>query len=196
MDDFTSMIHTDSKKVQVLVIDPPWPKKKGGLRKSRIHQTRDLDYSTLGVDEIFSLLDSDVLPLVDEQNTVFLWGVDQFLAEGEDAMERRGYRRHARFIWDKGNGIAPAFTVRYSHEYLTWFYKPKMLPICQDYRGKFTTVIREKSREHSRKPNAVYSMIESLYPNAQKMDVFSREKRPGWGQFGNQPGYFETEDHS
>ena len=38
-------------------------------------------------------------------------------------MKELGYELHARIIWDKMNGIAPAFTVRFSCKYLLWFYK-------------------------------------------------------------------------
>lgn len=85
-----------------------------------------------------------------------------------------------------------AFTVRYSHEYLLWYYKPRLLPVAVAERGKFTTVIRESSREHSRKPDAAYAMIERLYPSGAFFDVFSREPRVKWTQYGNQINYFES----
>lgn len=181
-----------SEKVQVFVIDPPWPKRKGGLRGVRPNQGRQLDYQTMSVESIFKLIDESILPLADNPCNVFLWSIDQFLLQGEQEMISRGFRRHARFIWDKGNVVAPCFTVRYSHEYLVWFYRDKLMPISTEQRGKFLTVIREAGREHSRKPAAAYAMIESMYPLAVKMDVFSREKRLGWLQFGNQTDYFHS----
>ena len=35
---------SETKKYEIVYVDPPWEKKKGGLRKSRPNQTRDLDY--------------------------------------------------------------------------------------------------------------------------------------------------------
>ena len=177
----------------VLMIDPPWAKKKGGRRTTRPAQGRDLDYSTLGVDDIFQLLDAQVFPQAAEQHTVFLWGVDEFLHAGELAMEQRGYRRHARLVWDKCNGVAPAFSVRYAHEYLTWFYKPKFSPVSTASRGKLMTVLREPAREHSRKPDSAYAAVDFWFPDARKLDVFSRESRPGWAQWGNQTDHFDKE---
>ena len=101
-------------------------------------------------------------------------------------MEKLGYKLHARIIWDKTNGIAPAFTIRYSHEYLLWFYKGKMNPIEKDQRGKFTTVMREKSTKHSKKPLCSYEMIESLYPTLNKLEMYARNEREGWSVFGNE----------
>lgn len=39
-------------KYEIIYADPPWQKKKGGIRKSRPNQTRNLDYNTLPVEEI------------------------------------------------------------------------------------------------------------------------------------------------
>jgi len=176
----------------VLCIDPPWPKRKGGIRKARPGQGRELDYNTMSVDGIFGLLDRDVFPMAAGQHTVFLWGVDQFLHDGEAAMFDRGYRIHARMVWDKENGIAPAFSLRYSHEYVTWFYKPKFTPVSHETRGKFRSVIREAGRQHSRKPDGFYQTVEAWFPDARRLDVFSRENRNGWQCWGNQIGHFES----
>ena len=173
-----------------LVIDPPWKQRKTGGDRL-IAKGRAFDYPTMSVPDIFSLLDREVFPIAADQHNVFLWLIDKYLHEGEAAMEERGYKRHARFIWDKTNGVSPAFTVRYSHEYLTWFYKPKLLTIDPSQRGKQTTVIREPSRQHSRKPDAAYALIDSLYPTGKRIDVFSREKRKGWDQWGNDVTHFQ-----
>lgn len=176
--------------IDCLVIDPPWPKRKGGLRKVTPNQTRELGYPTMSVSEIFALLDREIFPMAATPHNVFLWTVDQFLIEAEQQMDSRNYRRHARLIWDKGNGVAPAFTIRYTHEYLLWFYKPQLQPVAKEMRGKLGTVIRAGNREHSRKPNDAYVYINQLYPEAKCMDVFSREPRDGWLQWGNECNKF------
>ena len=181
-----------AEPIDNFIIDPPWPKRKGGKRAARPRQGRSMDYPVMSVPDIFALLDAQVFPLASPTHNVFLWGVDQFLHAGEAEMLSRGYKLHARLIWDKGNGIAPAFTIRYAHEYLSWFYTPRLSPIAAEARGRFTTVIRSPGREHSRKPDEGYAMIEALYPGSARMDVFSRERREGWRQFGNQTGYFSA----
>lgn len=174
------------------MIDPPWPKKKGGLRSSRPNQGRELDYSTMSVPDIFDLLDAKIFPQAAGSHNVWLWCVDTFLHEAEASMAERGYRRHTRLVWNKLNGIAPAFTVRFTHEYLIWFYKPKLLPVAPEQRGRFTTVLQEKARQHSRKPDCAYAMVDALYPSSDKMDIFSREHREGWAQFGNEIDKFNS----
>lgn len=173
----------------VLVIDPPWPQKKI-LRKVRPNQKLELDYPTMQIPDIFALLDREIFSQASTQHVVFMWTIDKFLTETDCEMLQRGYRRHTRIIWDKTNGVAPNMTVRFSHEYLVWYYKPTMTRIDVTQRGKFTTVIRERGREHSRKPDAAYAMINALYPTQTKIDVFSREKRDGWAQWGNETNKF------
>lgn len=174
----------------IAMIDPPWPKKKGGLRAARPNQGRTLDYEVMTIPGIFILMDSEIFSQMNPVSMVFLWSVDEFLHAAEEQMEMRRFRRHARFIWDKTNGIAPAFSVRYSHEYLTWFYRPSFTPVALDMRGKYKTVFTEAAREHSRKPDIAYKMIGDLFPALSKIDVFSREARQGWSQWGNQTDHF------
>lgn len=174
----------------ILIIDPPWKKKKGGLRKSRPNQGRELDYSTMDTKSIFELLDNDVFCLANKQHVVFMWTIEEFLIDCDAEMEKRGYKRHVRMIWNKTNGIAPAFTIRYAHEYLIWYYKPKLLKIADEQRGKHLSIFTEQARQHSRKPNIAYSLINALYPDSSKIDVFSREKREGFDQWGDQINFF------
>lgn len=178
------------KVYDILMVDPPWKQRKGGRRKVRPNQGRSLDYPTMSVEEIFSLLDNDIFLLAARDHQVFMWAIDKYLVECEIQMLKRGYKRHCRFIWNKMNGIAPAYTVRFVHEYLIWYYKGPFAPVCTSIRGKLTTVFSERSRQHSRKPDIAYSMVRHLYPNSRKLDVFSREKRQGWDQYGNQINYF------
>lgn len=177
-------------KIGVFVIDPAWPQKKGGLRETRKNQGRNLDYRTMSVNDIFDLLDNDIFPLAQTDHCVFMWTIEKFLLSCEEEMIRRGYKRHCRMIWDKMNGVAPAFTVRFTHEYLIWYYKGRLPDISVKQRGKFPTVFREYGRQHSRKPEFSYQMIETLYPDCIKMDMFSREYREGWLQYGDQLDFF------
>ena len=61
-----------------------------------------------------------------------------------------------------------------------------MLKPCEDTRGKFTTVLREPSTKHSKKPECAYRMLEEMFPNAAKIELFSRKEREGWDCWGNQ----------
>lgn len=61
-----------------------------------------------------------------------------------------------------------------------------MLKPTKETRGKYTTVMREPSTIHSRKPICAYEMIEDMFPNANKIELFARNKRSGWDSWGNE----------
>lgn len=116
-----------------------------------------------------------------------MWTIDKYLHDTELMMKELGYDLHARIIWDKTNGVAPAFTVRYSHEYLLWFYKKgNILMPCEEAKGKYTTVLREQATKHSKKPLCAYEMIEAMFPNTSKLELFARNHRDGWDCWGNE----------
>ena len=164
----------------VVYADPPWRQLKGGLRNVRPNQGRSLDYPVLDLNGIRAILEEH------QGRVLFLWTIDKFLFNAQDIAESLGYHLHARIIWDKENGVAPAFTIRYIHEYLLWFYKKPMLKVALDIRGKLTTVLREKSTSHSRKPQCAYEFIEALYPNQSKIELFARHGREGWSSWGDE----------
>jgi len=168
------------KEYDIIYADPPWPQKKGGLRKARPNQTRWLDYPVLSLDDIQSILNRI------KGKMLFLWTIDKFLFNAEAIAKNCGYKLHARIIWDKENGIAPAFTIRFCHEYLLWCYKSPMLPVVKEMRGKLRSVLREPAKKHSVKPVRAYEYIESLYPNTSKAELFARNYRNGWDVWGNE----------
>ncbi len=54
---------------------------------------------------------------------------------------------------------------------------------------KQTTLLKALARGHSRKPDEFYALVDSLCVG-RKLDYFSREKRPGWAQYGNETAKF------
>lgn len=96
------------KKYQIIYSDPPWNQKKGNLRKCRPNQTRELDYPVMSPTECIEIQEQ-FFNNADEQHNIFMWTIDKYLHLTESEMEKRGYKLHARIIWDKGNGVAPCF---------------------------------------------------------------------------------------
>lgn len=52
--------------------------------------------------------------------------------------------------------------------------KGLMLKPASHTRGKYTTVLRERSEAHSRKPVCAYEMLEDMFPDAAKIELFAR----------------------
>ena len=180
-------IYKSDRKYEIVYTDPPWAQTKGNKRKCRPNQGKALDYDTMSLDDIITFHKDFFKHHTEDVHNVFMWTIDKYLHETEQMMKELGYELHARFIWDKENGIAPAFTVRFSHEYLLWFYKKgNILMPCEDMRGKYTTVLREPSTKHSKKPVCAYEMLENMFPNTCKIELFARNTRDNWLSWGNE----------
>lgn len=184
------MIYTDINQIEqsydLILADPPWRQTKGGKKAVREHSSGlPLDYPTLSFDEIKRHL-AKVSELNHENSILFLWTIDKYLFEAEQLAKELGYKLHARMVWDKINGIPAAFTIRYGHEYLLYMYKGKFIPVDKQARGKYHSVFHELSKRHSQKPDCVYEMIESLYPDLSKIEMYARSARMGWDSFGNE----------
>lgn len=179
------IFHTKNR-YDVVLCDPPWKQTKGGAKSVRpLSSGKPLEYTTMNLDDIQTYI-TQINSLCNQNHSFFLWTIDKYLPQAEEIMKSLGYKLHARMIWDKVTGIPAAFTVRYSHEYLLWFYKDKLPEIAKEQRGKFSDVFREKCTRHSKKPQCSYEMIEKLYPQAHKLECFARYERDGWDVFGDE----------
>ena len=179
------IFHTD-RRYDLLYADPPWKQHRGGRKSVRPNSSGvELAYPTLTLDEIKRHLEA-ADKLTGENAILFLWTIDKYLFEAQEIAESLGYKLHARMIWNKVTGIPAAFTVRFGHEYLLYMYKGKFLPIAEEERGKIHTVFTERAKRHSQKPEAAYRIIERLYPNARKLELYARNTREGFDCWGNE----------
>lgn len=179
-------ITNTDKQYDLLLADPPWQQTRGEKRKVRPNSSgKPLDYETQPLDVIQNHLFT-AKSITTENSVLFLWAIDKYLPEAEQIAHMLGYKLHARLIWDKVTGIPAAFTVRYGHEYLLYLYRGKLLPIAKNERGKIHTVFTERVKRHSQKPELAYEIIERLYPNARKLELYARNTREGWDCWGNE----------
>lgn len=175
-------------KYGIIYTDPPWEQKKGGKKSVRPNSSgRELDYNTMSMEDITTFHKQILEQNTEKQHNVFIWTIDKYLTETERFMGDFGYTRHARIIWDKVTGIPSAFTIRYAHEYLLWYYrKGNILMPRKEARGIYSDVMREQVTRHSKKPECAYRMIEDMFPQATKLELFARNTRPGWDSYGNE----------
>ena len=173
-------------KYQILQIDPPWRQSKGGKKNVRPNSSgKELDYNVMSLNDIKRII-FKASELATENHVLFLWTIEKFLPEAEQMAKELGYKLHARMIWNKVTGIPSAFTIRYGHEYMLYLYKEKLLPVAKEERGKIHSVFTEQVKKHSQKPEIAYKIIERLYPNTKKLEVFARRKKQGWDVWGNE----------
>lgn len=179
-------IYNTNERFNLILADPPWKQAKGGKKRVRPNSSgKELDYQVLPIEEIEEQL-KRATSLTECDSILFLWTIDKYLHEAQEMAERLGYKLHARMIWNKVNGIPAAFTIRFGHEYLLYMYKGKMIPVEKSMRGKIHSVFTEKVTKHSKKPVISYEIIESLYPNTRKLELYARNYRDGWFCWGNE----------
>lgn len=186
-DTYTDIYHPQ-RQYGIIYTDPPWEQTRGGKRQARPNSSGiALDYPVMSLDEI-TQFHRDVLPLLAAPyHNVFMWTIDKYLIPAEMFMDKLGYIRHARIVWNKLTGMAPAYTVRFTCEYLLWFYpKNRMLKPQDNTRGKYSTCLVEAAKRHSQKPESAYCMLEDMFPTAKKNELFARLPRTGWDCWGNE----------
>lgn len=174
------------KKYKIIYADPPWQQSKGGKKSERPNSSGEaLDYSVISLQEIEGHFIS-ALQYVNKDSVMFMWTIDKYLHEAERMAKSLGYKLHARMIWNKVTGIPAAFTIRYGHEYLLYLYRGKFIPVAKEERGKIHSVFTEQVKRHSEKPEIAYQIIERLYPETNRLEMYARKKRDGWDVWGNE----------
>jgi N6-adenosine-specific RNA methylase IME4 len=180
-------IYNTQNTYDLIVADPPWKQSKGGKKSVRPKSSgTELDYPVCTLDEIKDHLKQATSLCQGDNSILFLWTIDKYLFEAQEIAESLGYKLHARMIWNKVNGIPAAFTIRFGHEYLLYMYRGKLTPVDLNERGKIHSVFTEKVQKHSQKPDISYEIINRLYPNLKKLELYARQERDGYDCWGNE----------
>ena len=115
---------------------------------------------------------------------LWLWTTHKFMRHSFDIIDTWGFRDVSILTWKKDR-IGLGSWLRSQSEFCIMCVKGS--PVVN--LSNQSTVIEGKLREHSRKPDAFYSMVDSLCVGT-KLDYFSREQRNGWDTFGNDESKF------
>lgn len=168
------------KQYQTIVVDPPWPMEKI-LRDERPNQT-EFDYPVMDIEEIKALPVSAMA--VKDGCHIYLWTTQRFLPVAFEVFEAWGVNYQCILTWVKNVGFTP-FSWMYSTEHCL-FGRIGSLPLLKmGMRLEF----QAKVREHSRKPDIFYEIVREASPEP-RIDMFSREKREGFDQYGNETERF------
>jgi len=179
----TENLTTLDKKYHVIAIDPPWAyNEKGGFSSDDYDAQNNrgaVDYPTMTVEQIKKI----EIPSA-EDSVLFLWTTHAFLRDSFDIMKEWGFEYKATIVWDKVK-MGMGRNVRMQVEFCLLGIKGK--PIIQGSSER--DIITEPRREHSRKPEAFYEMVERMCIG-NKLDYFSRQTRKNWEHYGAEQGQF------
>jgi N6-adenosine-specific RNA methylase IME4 len=165
------IILSEDGPFNVVAIDPPW---KYGRDYDPAACRVASPYPEMSQDELLEL----DLPFADDC-ALFLWTTHQFIWDARELLDHWGFDYKAVLVWDK-NTIGMGFWLRMQCEFCLLGIRGK--PVWENTRWR--DIIREPRREHSRKPEQFYRMVEDITAGA-RLDYFSRKERPGWANGGN-----------
>jgi N6-adenosine-specific RNA methylase IME4 len=173
------------RRFGTILADPPWQFTNRTGKMAPEHR-RLLRYPTMTLDDILSLPVADLsLP----QSHLYLWVPNALISEGLEVMKRWGFTYKTNLVWYKvrkdggpdGRGVG--FYFRNVTE-LVLFGTKGSLRTFQPGRRQ-VNVITSRKREHSRKPDELYDVIEDCSPGPY-LELFARRTRPNWRQWGNE----------
>ncbi len=168
-----------------LLIDPPWRFQnrtgKVAPEHRRLHR-----YKTMTADEISAL---PVQKYLRDKSHLYLWCPNAMLAEGLQIMKAWEFTYKTNIVWYKirkdggpdGRGVG--FYFRNVTELVLFGVKGSMRTLAPGRRQ--VNVIPKRKREHSRKPDEIYDIIEQCSPGPY-LELFARERRDGWTQWGDE----------
>lgn len=170
---------------QTVLADPPWRFSNRTGKVAPEHRRLDR-YSTMELQDISDLPVQDV---VAKNAHLYLWVPNALLPEGLKVMEAWGFRYVSNIVWAKrrkdggpdGRGVG--FYFRNVTELLLFGVRGSMRTLAP--ARSQVNMIETRKREHSRKPDEQYPLIEACSPGPY-LEMFARYPQPGWVAWGDE----------
>ena len=174
------------KRYQIIYADPPWKYNSRANHKTRFRGGACGHYDLMSMDEIKKL---PIPELAADNCALFLWCTFPYLNKQIELFDHWGLRyRTVGFTWVKTNSKngKPFFGVGYydksNAEVCLLGMKGQLKPVS----NKVSSIIIAPRREHSRKPDEAKERIVELFGDLPRIELFAREKTPGWDVWGNE----------
>jgi N6-adenosine-specific RNA methylase IME4 len=175
------------QKFATVLADPPWQftNKTGKVAPEHKRLSR---YHTLGLNEIMAL---PVEQITTSTAHLYLWCPNALLPEGLAVLKAWGFAYKANIVWHKvrkdggSDGRGVGFYFRNVTELILFGVKGKKARTLAPGRQQVNYLTTRK-REHSRKPDEIYPIIEACSPGPY-LELFARgAERAGWKAWGNE----------
>lgn len=177
---------TRSEKVRTILADPPWQfrNKTGKIAPEHRRLSR---YSTLALETIQQM---PVGEIAAETAHLYLWCPNALLPGGLAVMSAWGFSYKSNLIWHKvrkdggSDGRGVGFYFRNVTELVLFGIRGRKARTLEPARRQVNFLATRK-REHSRKPDELYDIIEACSPGPY-LELFARGTRKGWTSWGDQ----------
>lgn len=176
----------DGRKFRTILADPPWQFQNRTGKVAPEHKRLNR-YSTM---DLKAICDLPVAEVAQDTAHLYMWVPNALLPEGLEVMKAWGFNYKSNLIWHKirkdggSDGRGVGFYFRNVTEILLFGTRGKKARTEAPGRSQ-VNMIQTRKREHSRKPDEQYDLVERCSPGPY-LELFARGERPGWAVWGNQ----------
>jgi len=180
------MSFVGARRFGTILADPPWRFQNSTGKVAPEHK-RLSRYGTMTLSEIASLPVAEVAANVAH---LYLWVLNALLPEGLTVLNAWGFTYKSNLIWHKvrkdggSDGRGVGFYFRNVTELILFGVRGKNARTLAPGRRQ-VNFLSTRKREHSRKPDEQYEVIESCSPGP-RIELFARGTRQGWATWGSQ----------
>ena len=175
-----------NRKFSTILADPPWQFQNRTGKMAPEHR-RLSRYPTLSLQEIKNL---PVETIVEKKAHLYLWVPNALLQEGLQVLDNWGFIYKTNLIWYKirkdggpdRRGVG--FYFRNVTEMILFGTRGGDVRTSRSGRSR-ENIISSRKREHSRKPDEQYNLIEACSWGPY-LELFGRGTRNNWSTWGNQ----------
>ncbi len=164
------------KRYPILYADPPWRYEFAESTSREIEK----EYPTMTLEDIQDL---EVHDLAADNSMLFLWATSPKLTEALSVLEAWGFTYRTCMIWDKQK-LGMGYYARQVHELLLIGMRGSV-PVPEP-ANRPRSILSIPSTKHSEKPAEFREVIEAMYPEYDRIELFAREPATGWARWGNQ----------
>ena len=184
---FTDFAAIPPLRYGLIMADPPWSFDNwSGAGEAKNAKAR---YDCMGLGDIKAM---PVGHLAGRDCLLWLWATNPMLPQAIETMAAWGFAFRTAGHWSKKTRTGKqAFGTGYI---LRCAGEPFLIGVIGNPRctRSVRSVIEAETRQHSRKPDAAFAAAEALVPGVERLELFSRQARPGWDSFGDEVGKFEV----
>jgi N6-adenosine-specific RNA methylase IME4 len=163
------------RRYSLIYADPPWPM-PAGVEDRSFHR----HYPPMTIEAISGMAVADIAR---DDAVLYLWAISTHLHDAFHVIESWGFEYVSSMVWIKDRP-GTGWWVRHQHEYLLIGRRGKVSP--PPFAQRPVSVIQAPRGEHSVKPTEVAEMLERIWPEVPRIELFSRSPRPGWDAIGDQ----------
>ncbi len=181
----SNLIQLPKGPFKTILADPPWRFQNRTGKVAPEHKRLNR-YNTMSLEEICSL---PVKNITDSTAHCYLWVPNALLKEGLEVLEAWGFQYKTNLVWHKvrkdggSDGRGVGFYYRNVTELILFGIKGKMRTLAPGRR--MVNLFSTRKREHSRKPDELYEIIEQCSPDP-FLELFARYPQKGWQVWGDE----------